>query len=62
MFSENRSPDGKGENMEIDKITIKTPSSTYSFTQSWVENEELNGILVGLIADDLNRQQNADFQ
>ena len=62
MFSENRSPDGKGENMEIDKITIKTPSSTYSFTQSWVENEELNGILVGLIADDLNRQQNTDYQ
>ena len=38
-----------------DKITIKTGSSTYSFTQSWVENDALKDILAGLVADDLNR-------
>lgn len=45
-----------------DKITIKTPVTTYSFSQSWVDNEDLNGILVGLIADDFNKQQFGDMQ
>lgn len=42
------------EPYEITKI--KTESGSYSFTQSWVENEALKDILVGLVADDLNRQ------
>lgn len=41
-----------------EKITVVTGSSTYSFTPSWTENESLNGILTGLIADDLNRLKN----
>lgn len=40
-----------------DNMKIKTGSATYSFTQSWVENEALKDILVGLIAEDLNKQQ-----
>lgn len=39
-----------------DNIKIKTPSTTYSFTQSWVENKALNDILVDLIADDFSKQ------
>lgn len=50
--------DNKNENNIPDKITIKTGKSTYSFTQSWVENSALKDILVGLIADDYNSQQN----
>ncbi len=40
----------------IEKTTIKTGSSSYTFTQSWIENEALKDILVGLIADDYNNQ------
>lgn len=36
-----------------DKITFKTPKTTYSFTKSWVENEALKDILVDLIVEDL---------
>lgn len=39
-----------------DRTTIKTKSTTYSFTKSWIENEALKDILVGLIADDYNKQ------
>ena len=39
-----------------DRTVIKTGSSTYSFTNSWVENDALKDILVGLIADDYNKQ------
>jgi len=39
-----------------DRTVIKTGSSTYSFTNSWVENDALKDILVGLIVDDLNKQ------
>lgn len=35
-----------------EKITFKTPKTTYSFSQSWIENEALKDILVDLIADD----------
>ena len=41
-----------------DKIQFKTGSSTYSFTQQWIENEALKDILVGLIANDYNKQNN----
>ena len=40
----------------FDKTTIKTGISSYTFTQSWIENEALKDILVGLIADDYNNQ------
>lgn len=46
-------------NLPIDateKIKINTGKTTYSFTQDWVENEALKDVLVGLIADDLNKQ------
>ncbi|MGI5986022.1 MAG: hypothetical protein GXY01_05585 [Clostridiales bacterium] len=38
-----------------EKITFKTGSTTYTFTQSWIENKALKDILVGLIADDYNK-------
>ncbi len=41
-----------------DRTVIKTGASTYTFTQSWVENEALRDILVGLIADDYNGIKN----
>jgi len=41
-----------------DKITIKTGISTYSFTQSWVENKALNDILVGMIVEDYKLKNN----
>lgn len=44
-----------------DKIVFKTPNTTYSFTQSWVENKALNDILVGLIADDFTKQKDNDI-
>ena len=40
----------------IDKTTIKTGSSSYTFSQDWIENEALKDILVGLIADDYKIQ------
>ena len=40
----------------IDKTTIKTGNSSYTFTQSWVENEALKDILVGLVADDFSNK------
>lgn len=46
----------KGKIVSFDKTTIKTGSSSYTFTQSWIENDALKDILVGLIADDYNRQ------
>ncbi|MEA4895760.1 MAG: hypothetical protein VB064_10930 [Oscillospiraceae bacterium] len=42
----------KGKLETFGNTTIKTGKSTYTFTQSWVENEALKDILVGLIADD----------
>lgn len=41
-----------------DKITIKTGKTTYSFTQSWVENKALNDILVGMIVEDYKLNNN----
>jgi hypothetical protein len=38
-----------------ERITFKTGSSTYSFSQAWVENKALNDILVGLIVDDYSK-------
>lgn len=50
----------KAENAptEPERIKIVTGSSTYSFTNSWVENEALKGVLAGLIAEDLNKLKN----
>jgi hypothetical protein len=52
-----KSDESKESNLEIpdisDKITFKTPKTTYSFSQSWLDNEALKGILVDLIVDDL---------
>ncbi len=51
--------DNELKNASIDpseKIKINTGRTTYSFTQDWVENEALKDVLVGLIADDLNKQ------
>ena len=42
----------------IDKTTIKTGQSTYSFSQAWVENEALKDILAGLVADDFKQDKN----
>ena len=39
-----------------DKTVFVTGSTTYSFTQSWVEKDALRDILVGLIADDFKPQ------
>lgn len=36
-----------------EKVTINTGNSKYSFSPSWLENEGLRGILVGLVSDDL---------
>ncbi|NLW65042.1 MAG: hypothetical protein GXY26_02265 [Clostridiales bacterium] len=58
----NDNQDKEEETNPIDKIVFRTPSSTYSFTQSWVENKALNDILVGLIADDLTKQRYNDIQ
>ena len=38
---------------DVDRITIDTGRSKYTFSGSWVKNEALNSILAGLIADDL---------
>ena len=40
----------------IERVVIKTGSSTYSFTESWVQNDALKDILVGLIVEDYNKQ------
>lgn len=42
-----------------ERITIKTGSSKYTFSPSWLENEGLRGILTGLVADDLNKTRDA---
>lgn len=39
----------------VSNTTIKTGVSSYSFSPSWLENQALKDILVGLIADDYNR-------
>lgn len=54
----NESQNGNKNNQvnSSDKITFKTGNSTYSFTKSWVENDALKDILVGLIVDDYNKQ------
>ena len=36
-----------------ERIIIKTGSTTYNFSQSWVENKALKDILVDLIAEEL---------
>ena len=36
-----------------ERIIIKTGSSTYNFSQSWIDNKALKDILVDLIADEL---------
>jgi len=41
-----------------EKTTINTGISTYSFTQSWIENPSLKDILVGLIAEDYTSLHN----
>ncbi len=41
-----------------ENTVIKTGRSTYRFNQSWIENEALKDILVGLIADDYLHQDN----
>jgi len=52
MNSDNKEP--KSEIMDTsDKITFKTPKTTYSFSKSWIENEALKDILVDLIVEDL---------
>jgi hypothetical protein len=38
-----------------ERITFKTGSSSYSFSQAWVENSALKDILVGLIVDDYRK-------
>lgn len=50
----------KNNNSAPDRIVINTGSSKFSFTPDWVENEGLNSILTGLVADDLNRHLNND--
>jgi hypothetical protein len=56
MNIDNNSGEKKEIGKSFDKTTIKTGSSTYTFTQSWIENDALKDILVGLIADDYNNQ------
>ncbi len=46
----------KGKIESLEKTTIKTGNSSYTFTQSWIENEALKDILVGLISDDYSNQ------
>jgi len=36
-----------------ERIIIKTGSTTYNFSQSWIENKALKDILVDLIAEEL---------
>lgn len=43
-----------------DRIVINTGSSKYSFSQSWLENDGLKSVLVGLVSDDLNRHLGDD--
>ncbi len=41
----------------VSKTTIITGASSYSFTPSWLENQALKDILVGLIADDYHKPE-----
>lgn len=36
-----------------ERTVINTGKTKYSFTDSWVENDALKDILVGMISDDL---------
>lgn len=54
MNNDDNSAAEKKKIESFDKTTIKTGSTSYTFTQSWIENEALKDILVGLIADDYN--------
>ena len=54
-------PHGGRSHERTDKITIKTPSATYSCTDAWLENEDLAGILAGMVADDFTRFHGGEF-
>jgi hypothetical protein len=41
----------------VSKTTIKTGVSSYSFSPSWLENQALKDILVGMIADDYHKPE-----
>lgn len=41
-------------NVSTEKITLKTPNMTYSYSDSWTKNKALNDILIGLISDDFS--------
>ena len=56
MTSDDYTEEKKEIVKSIDKTTIKTGSSSYTFSQAWIENEALKDILVGLIADDYKIQ------
>lgn len=42
-------------NTQPERVVIKTGKSTYAYTKSWVENDALKDILVGLVAEDFKQ-------
>ena len=49
------------EDEQPEHTVIKTGKNTYRFTSDWTENQALNSILAGLVADDLMDRDSEKF-